>query len=380
MVDLVPVAQTLEDEDGLGHGRLVDLDRLEAAFQSRVLLEVLAVLLEGGGTDGLELAPGQHRLEDAGGVDGAFGGTGADQGVDLVDEEDDVAPGADLLQDLLEALLEVTAIAGPGHQGTEVEGVELLAGEGVGDVAGDDLQGEAFDDGGLADAGLTDEHRVVLGAAGQDLHDSLDLVAATDDRVELGFAGQLGEVAAELIEHRRPGAGRFAAAASLLATARRGAAARLVFLLNAGEQLDDGLADLVEVGAELLEHLGGHAFALADEAEEDVLGPDVVVSELEGLAQRQFEDLLGAGRERNVAAGRLGALADDVDDLLANGVEADAHGLQGAGGDAFAFVDEAEKDVLGADVIVVEKTSFFLGQDNDSASPLGESLEHPRSS
>jgi len=36
--------------------------------------------------------------------------------------------------------------------------------------------------------------------------------------------------------------------------------------------------------------------------------------------------------------------------------------------------------VLGTDVIVVEKTSFLLGQDDDPASPLGESLEHLRSS
>ena len=35
----------------------------------------------------------------------------ADQRVDLVDEQDDVAPGADLLEDLLQALLEVTAVA-----------------------------------------------------------------------------------------------------------------------------------------------------------------------------------------------------------------------------------------------------------------------------
>ena len=81
-----------------------------------------------------------------------------------------------------------------------------------------------------------------------------------------------------------------------------------------------------------------------------------------------------------MAAGRLRALPDDVDDLLADLVEADAQGLEGAGRDAFTFVNEPEKDVLGADVMVVEKASFFQGQDYDSASPLGESLEHPRSS
>jgi hypothetical protein len=37
----------------------------------------------------------------------------------------------------------------------------------------DDLLGQALDDRGLADAGLADEHRVVLGAAAEDLHHPL---------------------------------------------------------------------------------------------------------------------------------------------------------------------------------------------------------------
>ena len=56
-----------------------------------------------------------------------------------------------------------------------------------------------------------------------------------------------------------------------------------------------------QVGAQLHEHLGGDALALTDEAEEDVLGADVVVAELQRLAQRELEDLLGAGREGDVA-------------------------------------------------------------------------------
>ncbi len=102
-------------------------DRLEATLECSVLLEVLAVLVERGGTDGLELTTSQHRLEDAGGVDGTLGRAGTDEGVDLVDEEDDVAAGLDLLEHLLEALLEIAAVAGAGDECTEVERVELLA-------------------------------------------------------------------------------------------------------------------------------------------------------------------------------------------------------------------------------------------------------------
>ena len=173
---------------------------------------------------------GQHRLEDGGGVDGPLGGAGTDQGVELVDEQDDVAPGADLLQHLLQPLLEIAAVAAAGHQRAEVEGVELLAGQRLGNVVGHDPLGQTLDDGRLAHARLPDEDRVVLRPAGQHLHDPLDLFLAADDRVQLVVAGQRGQVAAELVEHRRAGgcvrglATRGAGADRLLALVARRAA------------------------------------------------------------------------------------------------------------------------------------------------------------
>ena len=300
VVRLVLVADALQDLDRVGERRLVDLDRLEAPLEGGVLLDVLAVLVGGGGTDGLQLAAGEHRLEDRGGVDRALGGAGADERVDLVDEQQDVAARLDLLEHLLQTLLEVAAVAGAGHECAEVERVELLVGERVGDVVVDDLLGEALDDRRLADARLTDQHRVVLRAPREDLHDPFELARPPDHRIERALARGLGEVAAELIED-------LAVAALLVAVLAGGADAGRGLLgaagatggtgraLVAGEQLDDLLANAGEVGAELDEHLGGDALALADEAQQDVLGADVVVAELQRLAQREFEDLLGAG-------------------------------------------------------------------------------------
>ena len=65
-------------------------------------------------------------------------------------------------------------------------------------VAGGDPLGQALDDGGLADAGLADQHRVVLGAPGEHLDHAAHLLVAADHRVELAPLGQLGQVAAEL--------------------------------------------------------------------------------------------------------------------------------------------------------------------------------------
>ena len=95
MVSLVLITHTLENLHGEVLGRLVHLNWLEAAFQCGVLLNVLAVLVQGGGTDGLQLAASQHRLQDGGGVDSALCGTGTDEGVNLVNEQDNVAAGAE---------------------------------------------------------------------------------------------------------------------------------------------------------------------------------------------------------------------------------------------------------------------------------------------
>ena len=104
----------------------------------------------------------------------------------------------DLLQHRLEALLEFAAVLGAGDHRAEVEGDDPLALEALGDVSFDDPVGQSLDDGRLADAGLPDEHGVVLGAARQHLDHPPDLLVAPDDRVELALARRLGEVPAVL--------------------------------------------------------------------------------------------------------------------------------------------------------------------------------------
>ena len=138
VVRLVAVAQPTQDVDGVRDGRLCHLDRLEAPLQRGVLLHVLPILVQRGSADGLQFTASQHRLEDAGGVDRALGCAGADQGVDLIDEQHDVAAGLDLLQHLLQALLEIAAITAAGNQRTEVEGVNLLISQCLGNIAADD--------------------------------------------------------------------------------------------------------------------------------------------------------------------------------------------------------------------------------------------------
>ena len=201
MVLLVPLLQATKDGNRVLDSGLIDHHRLEPAFEGGVLLDVLAIFIERGGADAVQLAAGQHRLEQVAGVHRAFRLAGADDGVQLVDEEDDLPFGAlHFLEDRFQPFLELAAELGTGDKRAHVEGDDLLFLQSLRHVAADDALGEAFDDGRLADAGLADEHGVVLGAAGEHLDDAANLLIAADDGVELVLPGHLREVPAELLQ------------------------------------------------------------------------------------------------------------------------------------------------------------------------------------
>ena len=284
VVDLVALLEAAQDGDRVLDGRLADEHGLEAALERGVLLDVLAVLVERGGADGAQLAAGEHRLEQVGGVDGALGGAGADDRVQLVDEEDDRAARVlDLVEDGLQALLELAAVLRAGQQGADVQRDDAPVAQRLGHVAGLDALGEALDDRRLADAGLADEHRVVLGAAAEDLDDAADLVVAPDDRVELALLGLLGQVAPELLQ-------------------------RLVLVLGRLVGHAVGPADLADRLVEaVLADAGGaqrvaRARGVGGEREQQVLGGDVLVLELAHL-------LLALAQDADELARRAGGLA-----------------------------------------------------------------------
>ena len=125
--------------------RLVDEDGLEPALERGVLLDVLAVLVERGGADHVQLAAGEHRLEHVAGVHGTLGRAGADHRVELVHEQQDAAFGRlDLVEHGLEPLLELAPVLGAGHQRAHVEGEDGLVAEALRHVAAHDALGEAL--------------------------------------------------------------------------------------------------------------------------------------------------------------------------------------------------------------------------------------------
>ncbi len=152
--------------------------------------------------------------------------------------------------------------------------------------------------------------------------------------------------------------------------------AALAAAAGAGEHADDLVADLLGVGVEVEQDAGGDALVLAHQAEQDVLGADVVVAEAQRLAQGQLEHLLGARRERDLPGGDLLTGADDAHDLGAHALDGDVQALQHAGGQTLLLAQQAEQDVLGADVVVLERPRLLLRENDHLPGPFCESLEH----
>ena len=193
-------AKAPQDLQGLLPGGLLHHDRLEAALQGRILLDVLAVLVHRGRADHLQLAAGKVGFHDIGGVQGALRPAGADDRMDLVNKEQHIPAGCRLAEDLADALLELAAVLGARDHARHVQGHDAAPRQDLRHVPCRDPLGKSLHDRRLADARLADQAGVVLRLSAEDLQDASDLVLTADDGVHAPLRGLLRQVPAELVE------------------------------------------------------------------------------------------------------------------------------------------------------------------------------------
>ena len=249
---------------------------------------MLAIFVERGGADDVQFAARQSRLEQISGVHRAFGFARADDHVHFIDEQYDV-PGRllDLVDHALEPLLEFAAKLGPGDERAHVEAHQLAILEAVGNVAIGDAQREPLGDRSLADPGLADQNGIILGAAGEHLDGTADLLVAADDGIQLAVARRLGEVARIFLER----------IVAIFGPLRVGASAT---------------AQLVDRGVEILRRQARFGEGVADraalgerEGEQDPFDRDVGIAGLGGDRLGRIEQ----AQQVAVDPGRLGRAA-----------------------------------------------------------------------
>ena len=317
----------------------LDHDRLEPPLERRILLDVLAVFVERRRANRVQLAAREHRLEHVRRVHRSFRRAGAHDGVQLVDEEDDLAFGLhDLVEHGLEAIFELAAVFGAGDERAHVERDDLLVLQSLRHILIDDAAGEALDDGGLADAGLADEHGIVLRAPRQHLDDAANLLVAADDRIELAAARELREVAAVLLERLVFGFG------ILIGHALRASHLR--------EHFEDAILRDVEL--------------LQDAATRCCVPPSLTMpsSRCSVLTNSSFSrsasalggvgHLSQARRQRRLRSAVGGGLPGELGpQLFGERLRLDAHLAQQRRDDAVRLLDEREQQVLGLDLGVI---------------------------
>ena len=318
----------------------------------------LRVLGRRGRADAADLSARECGLEDVCRVQRTLRGTRPDQRVQLVDEHDDVRVLRELLHDRLQPFLELAAVFRAGDDQRDVEGEDAFVGQKVGDVSVDDLLRQAFHDRGLADAGLADEHCIVLRATAEDLLHALELVLAADERIELVLHRRVGEVAAEFGEQRR-----------FLDPRERG-------LLV--QQLNDVLAHGVKTHPLLHQDAGGDRALFSQDAEQQMLGADVVMQEPVGFFSRKLQHPLRLRAERDLDRRRdLLAEHGPPFDFLANVFEGEMGSRKDAAGQPLALADQSEKKVLGLDRNAAELAGLITGKEENPSRPFRIAFEHP---
>src|SRR5450432_3533524 len=330
MVHLILLFQAAENRNRVFDVGLSYEDDLESPFEGGVFLDVLAIFVERSGADSAQFATSQGRLQHVGGVDRAFGGSGTDQSVQFVNEQNDLSGGIlDLFQDGLKPVFELAPIFCAGQHGSEIEGDDTLVLESLGHVAGNDALGEAFDNGGLADSRLADQHRIIFRAARQNLHYTPDFLVGSNDRVELAAACLLRQVSGVLVQ-------------------------RLKFCLGVlvghflrsshdGQSFKNRIVGCAMGREDLL----GGVFLQVRHGQQQVLGGNVFVFKVGRFFEGLFQQLVDLIRERRLSgfSGDLGKLFEFFVNIAQYGLWADADFFQHGRNDAFFIFEQRGQQV-----------------------------------
>ena len=358
-MDFVLLLQAAQNRNSVFDGRLADEHRLETPRERRILLDIFAVFVQRGRADTMQLAARQGGFQQVRRIHRAFRRTGADQRVQFVDKENDLAAcTGDLGQHGLQALLELAAEFGPCDKRAHVERHQPLVAQAFGHVAIDDPQRQAFRNRRLAHAGLADEHGIVLGAARENLNRAADFLVAANDGIELAGTCGFGEIAGIFLQR-------------IIGVFRRGAVGR---------------AALAQIGNRLVEILRGDAGILQDarhvgarrhgQREQQIFGGDEAVAGLGCNLLGVVEQTRGFRREVNLPVAAFDARHFRQCDIVlrAHLRRIAARGRDKPRSQAFLVVQQHLQKVLRQELLIVGTQSERLRGLNEALRALREFL------
>ena len=201
MVRFVFVLDSFEDFVGIFDGGFGDINFGKTPGEGFVLVEKIAVFGVRCRSDAADIAPSQRRLEDVACIHApAASAACSHQCMDLVDEDDRIGQGFELVNHPLEALFKISAKFRPSHQCPHLQRINSGIFEDFGDGTFGDPECQSLGDSGFAHTGFSDEEGVVLLAAHQRLHHPLDLFFPTNHRIDFVILCQCDQLNRKVIE------------------------------------------------------------------------------------------------------------------------------------------------------------------------------------
>ena len=352
VVGLIPAPQPPEDSQCFLPGGFPDGDRLEPPLQGGVLLDIPPVFVQGGGPQHLDLPPGEGGFQDVGRIDGPLRRASPHDGMQLVDKEDDIPRPAHLLKHVLQLLLKLPPVLGARHHGRQIQGTHPLAqqmrrGRAVGNGQSQPLRHRC-----LAHAGLPDQCRVVLGAAGEDLDHPVQLLLPADHRIQPSLRRHPGQIPGTLVQ----------------LTGVAGGPLRLPAPDGTGDALLPAQRGVYRPAQALPVHLAGPqqprpgAFRLQQHSKQQVLRSHRRTAKPPALLRRPADDLAAPGRQALAQGGTGRPGAYQLYHGRPQGAAVRPRLPQQPGRQAVLLAGQPQQKVLTAHIAVPQPDCVLLGQ------------------
>ena len=186
MINLISFLQTTQNSDGILNRRLIDHNRLEPTFQSRVFFHILSVFIQCSCTDTMQLTSCQHRLQQVACIHCAVRFACTNNRMQLINKEDNLTFAlSNLIQNGFQSLLKFTTEFCACNQRTHIQREDGFILQAVGYILFHDTLCQTFCNGGFADTGFTNQNRVVFRLSGQNTDDVSDFIVTPNHRIKL---------------------------------------------------------------------------------------------------------------------------------------------------------------------------------------------------
>ena len=378
MVGFIPVPQTVQDRQGLLRRRLSHLHRLEPPFQGRVLLNMLAVFIQGCRADALDFSPAQRRFQDVRGIQAAFRAAGADDRMNFVNEQQDIAGLVQLVQHVFHPLLKFAPVLGARHHAADIQAQHPLAQQHFRHIPLGNPLRQAFRHRAFAHSRFPDQHRIVLRPADQNLNNPLNLVFPADHRIQFIFLRRGRQIPAEFIQQaftaplgpaRRRGKERHRPACRLLIAAR--------VLPHLAQNL---LPRRRQIHPRPPQQAAGHAVIIVQQRQPEMFDGHIVLPQLPGFQHAVFQRLFGPGAQFDPSLGaitlilRLRILLQVFPDLRDHGIV--AHFILHRLRNGHVRFQQRQQQMFRAHIGLLQLSGQPLGQGKNLLGLLGEASEN----